>query len=257
MSTADLQCARCQSALGDSYYLQNQAARICSACQTQLTGPPRLRGWEAFLRTLFLGGLASLVCGLLAALPIVLFDRILALVWILLAALISSAVKSASESRGTTLYRLMAVGFTYCAIGLSILFTLIYFAVVGFPKEDEKGSPGGPAFLSRVSLPTGQPRPVAASPTAAPTPTVAQTPQASATPEPLEGMNENSKAALGIVLICAIPFLVVGLAPVGMAYFSPVSGFIYLYALYLAWKSSARDALDLSGPHPIEDTQSP
>lgn len=240
-------CQRCKGVLGESHYLQQQAKgpprTVCVACHGRLMTPTRLKGWEAGLRCLFAGLAAALVCGLLACLPMAFLGWDFAIVWVFLGAAVGLAVKAGSEDRGNWYYRLIGVGSTWCAIGLSWLFCFLIWMVIGFPKdtEDKSGPVSKTALVSLF-------HPGQASPSPTPTPAVSSTPQAAATPRPEKADVEKKPSPLAIVLLLALPVIVVLGAPILVMFASPISILIYLLALHTAWRTTARESRQLEGP---------
>jgi hypothetical protein len=243
-----MNCDQCKSTLGEEHYTQPQpkgkVRTICSNCYQRLQQPPRLGTFQAFLRTLLFGGLAAMVCGFLAALPIVIINTDFAIVWIVLAVGIGMAVKAGSEDRGNWYYRLVALGSTWCAISLSWIFVLLIWSVVGFPdlKDDGSGGNSGPA--SKTALVTGLlNKPGQASPTPTPAVSATPTPNASATPAPGQpATGEHKMPALGYLIIVLLVVLVILGGPILIMMTSPISILIYGIALHTAWTSSARDS---------------
>lgn len=240
-----MNCDLCKSMLGEEHYTQPQPKgklrTICSSCYQRLQEPPRLGGFQAFLRTLLFGGLAAVVCGFLASLPIVIINTDFAIVWIFLAVGIGMAVKAGSEDRGNWYYRLVALGSTWCAISLSWIFVLLIWSVVGFPDFKDDAGSSGPA--SKTALVTGLlNRPGQASPT--PTPAVSATPvpSVSATPAPATPAGDGNITPLGILIIAVLVVIVILGGPILIMMTSPISIVIYGFALYYAWNASARDS---------------
>jgi len=203
--------------------------------------PTRLKGWEAGLRALFAGMAAAVVCGFLACLPVALLTWDFAIVWVFLGAAVGKAVKAGSEDRGNWYFRLISVGSTWCAIGLSWLFCFLIWMAIGFPKatEDNTGPVSKTALVSLF-------HPGQVSPT--PTPVDSPTPQTTATPRPEKADPEKKSGPLAILVLLGLPFIVVLGAPILVMFASPISILIYLFALHTAWRTSARESRQLEGP---------
>lgn len=243
-----MSCQRCKGALGEEHYLQPVARGtrcICLACHDRLLAPPRFTTRQALLRTLAFSALAALLCGFLAALPIALFTWNSAVVWIFLGSAMGAAVVRASEDRGNWYYRLIGLGSTWCAIGLSWLICLFIWMAIGPPKESPKNK-GPISQTALVSL---------LKPGKSPTPTPEVS--ASATPEagkPATPEHPASKPELAAVAIL-VSLLVIVAAPLFVAYASPVSVLIYLFALHTTWKSCARESRDLKRVEPATEAE--
>ncbi|MBX3170924.1 MAG: hypothetical protein KF760_26185 [Candidatus Eremiobacteraeota bacterium] len=248
-----MNCQRCKGSLGEEHYLQPMAKgtprMVCVACYDKLVAPPRFTTFQALLRTFAFSAVAALVCGFLAALPIALLTWNSAIVWIFLGGAMGAAVVRASEDRGNWYYRLIGLGSTWCAIGLSWLFCFAIWLAVGPPKESPKDK--GPISKSAlVSL---------LKPGKAPTPTpeVSATPSVSATPgagQPDQPEKPPSPTTMALVAVLFSLLVIVG-APLVVAYASPVSILIYLFALHTTWKSCARESRDLEKVAPLTESE--
>ena len=230
-------CHRCQSETGSVRYAEGDSP-LCSSCYDRLSAPPRLKTWEALLRTLVLGGLSGTLLALGAAVLIVLTGRDFALYWILVGGLMAKACNVGSERRSGRGFRMLAMGLLYCSIGTSWLFCFAYWALAGFPTE--KGATSKMPMAQMLQLPAATPTPAATS-----TPTVTPTP--AATPAPTEAPSRK-KAALGVVLLALLPSLVIVASPLLVMYTSPISILIYGLAMSQVWKGTAPDVGVLSGP---------
>lgn len=245
-----MSCQRCKDALGEEHYLQPVAKgtrRVCVACYDRLVAPPRFTTRQALLRTFAFSAAAALVCGFLAALPIALFTWNSAIVWIFLGSAMGAAVVRASEDRGNWYYRVIGLGSTWCAIGLSWLFCLLIWMAIGPPKESpkDKGPISQTALVSMLK------------PGKSPTPGSSATPGALATPEagqPAPPKNPPGAAEMAVVATL-VSLLVIVAAPLLVAYASPVSVLIYLFALHTTWKSCARESRDLEKVAPSTEPE--
>lgn len=236
-----MSCLRCKGGLGEEHYLQPVAKGnkrpICVACYDNLMAPRRFTTTQAVLRTFAFSGLAAVLCGFLAALPIALLTWNTAIVWIFLGAVMGRAVVRASDDRGDWYYRLIGLGSTWCAIGLSWLFCFVIWMWVPPKETDDKGPISNTALVSMLK------------PGTSPTPSVSATPSASATPGaspavPTKDEKPPNPAAV-VLVVGLLSLLVIVGAPIFVAIASPISVLIYLYALHTTWKTSARESRDL------------
>ena len=248
-----MSCQRCKGSLGEEHYLQPLARGtsrlVCVSCHDKLMLPPRFTTGQALLRTLAFSAAAAVVCGFLAALPIALLTWNSAIIWVLLGAVMGRAVVRASEDRGDWYYRLIGLGSTWCAIGLSWLFCFCIWMAIGPPKDTEEKGPISNTALVSMLKPGSSPTPaVSATPDAMPTPA------ASATPGGDQPAEKSSPAAMAAAVVF-LSLLVIVAAPIMVAVASPISILIYLFALHTTWKSCARESRDLQRVGPATESE--
>lgn len=238
-------CHRCQSPLGSTVYHES-GAPLCGTCFERLSAPPRLKTWEALLRTVLAGGLAGTLLALGAAVLIIVTGRDFALYWMLVGGLLAKACNLGSERRVSRGFRLLALGLLYCSIGTSWLFCFGYWGLFGFPKEEGSTTSAGQnmPFAQMLKLPRSTPTPV---PAASATPQIATTPlpDNSVAPEP-----SPKEMGLGLLLLCLLPPLVIVGSPILVMIASPISILIYGLAMMQVWKGTAAQVGELTGPHP-------
>ena len=238
-------CHRCQSQLGTTSY-QESGAPLCVPCYEQLSAPPRLKTWEALLRTMLAGGLAGTLLALGAAVLIIVTGRDFALYWMLVGGLLARACNLGSERRVSRGFRLLALGLLYCSIGTSWLFCFVYWGLFGFPNDKGSQSSAGQnmPFAQMLKLPQNSPTPV---PVASATPQIATAPvpDTSVAPEP-----SPKDMGLGLLLLCLLPPLVIVGSPNVVMIASPIGILIYGLAMMQVWKGTAPQVGELTGPHP-------
>ncbi len=196
------------------------------------------------------------------------------IVAVLIGLMVGGAVRKGSGNRGGLGYQLLAVFLTYSAIAAMLLPVALEGMAANADKgEAEQAQKEARAFLEKIErdraktkakvavTPVGEAAksqkveaaPSSAPPAAAPTPVAANDAQEEQAAkklvvEELPGANGPPPSLLGFLVVGVI---VIGLAytiPVLAAFGSPISGLIFAFALWEAWKINRRLVLVFNGP---------
>ncbi|QEH32265.1 hypothetical protein OJF2_07340 [Aquisphaera giovannonii] len=220
-------CAACKRPIEDAYY-EAAGHVVCPACRERIgavaaAGSP---AWRASKAVAY--GLVAAVMGSVLYYAIIAITGMnIGLVAIVVGALIGGAVRAASGNRGGLGYQALAVSLTYLAIGA--MFIPMMVGAMQAAMEQRQDAPAAAGEVAQA----GQAAPAAANPRAP----------------------ENAWVMLGRLIAAHPPFLlvlgrVVLMAPVEMATASPISGLIYAFAIWEAWKLNRRRAgVAFSGPY--------
>ena len=274
-------CGVCQRAIVDDYY-ELGGKVFCSSCrqgiETSLRGGSRV---GRFLRASFLGVVAAVIGAVIYYAILRTTGLNIGLVAILVGAMVGGAVRKGTGNRGGRVYQLLAVFLTYSAI-VAMYVPLVLQGMAKAAKEDQQARlaadkvvtdaaksqapPRAPAIVA--TAPTGSKAGDQAGPTVAP---------AASAKEPAKGPKEKiaaveNGAAVGdktvpgainpkAVLVALLVFLIVliGISyalPVQIAIHAPISGLIFGFALWEAWKINKGIQLSFNGPFRVSSNVS-
>jgi hypothetical protein len=274
-------CAGCKRPITDAYYEINGKI-VCTACSQQINAS--FRGGSGLGRLV-----GALVFGSLAAVlgAAVYFGVTRATGWnigyvaIFVGFLVGGAVRKGTGNRGGLLYQFLALFLSYLAVGLmTFAFMVEHVFNEGQkqanqanvqPAPAEKGQPPGaagpkqPAVAAekakspKPAVGAGQP-PTKDAPAAGKADVAKKAaPIAQAENKPADEEADAPKQvellpALAAFAIFAV--FVVAAGPVLMAMSDPLSGLIYCFALWQAWKMNKKAVLALSGPFQVSQVES-
>ncbi len=266
---AATRCKRCASALSGNYFLRGTEEILCGECRDQLLAPPRLSGFNAFLRASLAASAVAVIASVLSAAVTYATDMTFALVWIFVSMGIGIAIKKTSEDRGTWPFRLLGMFATYCAIGLSYALLFAFISLSGGAKAKSLAGPMSdfiPTKQILQSSPTPASSPLVATPSQSPTPgekplqsTEIKTPGPGEESALVGGLKGHPiiAAMIGLVLLLLAAIAFVLAMPVLMMLSSPMEIVIDGIALYYAWKSTAPESKLIEGPFSLGDAPLP
>ncbi len=257
-------CVSCQQAIVSEYY-ELGGKIFCDRCHQAVE--IWSRGGSRFARLLK----AFVFGSVAAAIGATLYYAILratgyniGLVAVVVGAMVGGAVRKGSGNRGGLFYQVLAVFLTYSAIVAMYVPLLFEEAVKSNRAEDDhaaknapaaKAAPenkttaaGGPAEKSSVKNSDSPktdttPGKVATKDAAAPSVVAEQAPAAPPPP---------SVAAAALLLLFLIGFLYT--IPVQLAIGAPISGLIFGFAIWEAWKINRRANMTFTGPFRVGTT---
>jgi hypothetical protein len=249
-------CAACAADITDVYF-EAAGKLLCTGCRDRIEagfqqGSRLGRVAKAFV----FGSIAAAVGAIIYYAIMRLTGLNIGLVAIVVGVLVGGAVKAASGNRGGRFYQLLAVFLTYSAIAAMYVPDIVDVFRKGFEKA---GGQGAPAELTDkpVAPPVGAPgkegKPEAAKQD--------QPPAAGGQDQPLPAQQKHlTFASVMIALVVVLGVLVVFIyaSPILVAVNSPISGLIFGFALWEAWKINRRVVLAFNGPfrlkgQPIEE----
>jgi hypothetical protein len=267
-------CDACKQPLKDSYFEINGKI-ICGECRQHIEAS--LRGGSGLAR-LLKASVLGFAAAILGAAIYFIVARVtgynIGLVAILVGFIVGGAVRKGTGNRGGLLYQFLALFLTYVAICLMGLTFFIEQQVkefsqkqnqavvnpVALDKDDakDKGRSKGPAVASdkkekgkaiaRTDAPATDPAPKAAAEAPEEAAPVAENEQKAAA-------NEGPPDAVGLLgSLLMFGLILAGIvlaAPVGETMQAPISGLIYGFALYQAWKMNKRAHIAFNGPFQV------
>ena len=222
-------CALCRQPIASIYYAVRDKL-LCPACCERVNAPPPGTKFGRFLKALFLG----LAAGLVGAVIWYVVRRVsgyeVGLIAVVVGFMVGKAVRKGSGNRGGRGYQIMAVVLTYCCIVTNympdILEGLFKSAEKHRTAAAAKDAPGAKANVA----PAGDDR--ADDPAKNPRPHVSL----------LKGL-------LALVFVLALTFVFALAAPFLLAAQNPIGLLIIGFALWEAWKFTARRPIPISGPY--------
>ena len=265
-------CSACKAPIDGTYYAA-LGHLFCASCREKIEAA---RGGGSrtgrFVKAFVLGSIAAIVGGLIYYGITKATGLNIGLVSVVVGLMVGGAVKSGSGGRGGWLYQLLAVFLTYTAIAGMIVPDLV--AELGEMGRREEAERLGrhvvdaPATVPPIRVvdaeegpgTTDEPGGAAANGEGAgklPDQVFADATPAAADTEDddafvLEIEDEPAPSLSGF-LIGMVVFIGVAYAlPVFMAMQSPISGLIYAFAIWEAWKINRRQELALEGPYNVE-----
>ena len=222
-------CKGCQKEIEQQYYVIN-GAMMCEACKEGVENYFKSGSKVGrFIKAGILGGLAALVGTILYVIFLSISPVDISIVAILIGLMVGKMVRKGSENRGGFVYQVMAVLLTYLAMSMT------YFTrgVIDFIQNPPAAGANAP--VAQAPANPGQP-PAPAGPQDAPAPGA----------EPLANQAPLTAAEIAQVLIGLILFALV--VPFYIAKDSPIYILFFLFALWEAWKLTARLPLFIQGP---------
>jgi hypothetical protein len=244
-------CSACQAPIHDAYY-EAGGRIVCTPCKEHIeevyhTGGSRLaRVLKAFL----LGCLAALVGAVIYYAFLKITHVNWALIAIVVGLMVGGAVKKGAEGRGGVFYQLMAVFLTYSAIVAMYVPDIIEDFVQAMDdagqqpaaEAADQPAPGPPPAAKVQDKTPDQPR---ADGKAGPeAPVHAAAAPADKPREPFNLVEFLGFAALLLAVLLGAAYSV----PVMIALQAPISGLIFGFALWEAWKINRKVVLAFNGP---------
>jgi hypothetical protein len=238
-------CQMCKQQILDDYFEANGKI-FCGACRQRIEaafrgGSPLGRVAKATV----LGTIAATVGAFLYYIVSRLTGYNIGLIAVVVGFMVGGAVRKGTGNRGGLFYQLLAVFLCYTGIGLMHLM----FAQLGTGEKVPEPEPEKPAVVAQKGAPDRQAATAdrePAPPKPAPQPEaagakVAQANEAPGAPKPM------SRTKLAVLLAVVYLFMLYA-SPVFHAYLAPISGLIYCFALWEAWKINKAAKLSFAGP---------
>jgi hypothetical protein len=270
-------CDLCRTPIAGTYY--TTAGQIfCKTCHDRIDDDFRKTGsFRRLAKAIFLGSVAALIGGVAYYAITEMTGLNIGLVSVVVGLMIGGAVRSGSGNRGGRVYQLLAVFLTYTAIA-GMIFPEFVAAIQRMNDEeqaaelklaqDEQEAVAGKLADASKSTPPETPqgelpalvfaepevggddgRPKAAGEpegggkiAAAPAPPMAVDPEAKDPAPDLAGFLTAIAIMLGIAYTL----------PIVAAVSSPISGLIFSFAIWEAWKLNRKVELDFEGPFIVE-----
>jgi hypothetical protein len=247
-------CSACQRPIADSYFEVNGKV-VCQTCRQRveaaLTGGSRLvRG----MRALAFGLAAALVGSALYYAFVRMTDTNWALVAIVLGFMVGGAVRAGTGNRGGRFYQLLAVFLTYSAI-VAMHVPLVVEAMFQQARDAQQQAKPAPAEAKAASEKTKPPAPANAE--AKPDPAKVAAAQENAANENAKedaGTEEPKMNAAGLVMLLLLSVGFLYSVPVLSSFQAPISGLIYCFALWEAWKINKKATIAINGPFRVTTT---
>ena len=257
-------CSACSTAIPDVYYEANGKV-VCSPCRDKIEAA--LNQGSRLGRVVKAFGFGTIA----AAIGAILYYAIMritglniGLVAVVVGLMVGGAVKAGSGRRGGRFYQLLAVFLTYSAIAAMYIPDMMH----GIAKEFGKDAPDQVAGADGKAGPAQAPAPA---PAAAPgdqarDEAAKKQPAPAAEPPVQPAPAQQQKVSIGGFLLAAVLVLglLIGFAysiPVLVAMQAPISGLIFGFAIWEAWKINRKVEVAFNGPfrlttHPGDDPAS-
>jgi len=229
VGVAPLACCLCRMPVVEVYYAVDDKV-VCQRCSTSITDPPTGNRMLAFGKAVVFGTAAGLLGALIWYAIRVIANIEIGLVAILVGWLVGKSVRRATVGRGGRVYQFLAVVITYSCISLNYVPDIIS-AILDAEQKDEQQAV-----------------------------TVRQD-EANASAESSDGTAAKAQEP-GANLFVSFIILIVAVGcfalatPVMMGVESPIGLLIMGFALWEAWKLSARQTIPITGPYQIGKTTS-
>lgn len=258
-------CTSCHRPIVDAYF-ETGGKVVCATCRQRIEeafrgGSRMARG----MRALLLGMLAAIAGAVVYYVIMRLTGYNIGIIAVVVGLMVGGGVRAGSGHRGGRFYQVLALFLTYTAIaGMHLP-----FVAEGFARnwQQELAQNQGPANKPQPNGPAANPRPQVPASAAEDQPPggdipprqnqVAVNPQtkrdlASTEPKlaetkPAQAADEPPNIAI-LVVAPAIFLVVVFISPVLVAVQAPISGLIYCFALWEAWKINKKVELIFNGP---------
>ncbi len=243
-SEPQISCSVCTAAIPELYYEANGKV-LCPPCRDRIeAGFQQGSRLGRVIKAFVFGSIAAAIGAILYYAIMKITGWNIGIVAIVVGVLVGGAVKAGSGNRGGRFYQFLALFLTYSAIVAMGVPELMNGFIQEFRRDAAAQKAG--ADLKPVpepaEAPHPQPRPDAGKkdvPVDAP---AVQPPPAQEKPISLLGMLAAVAVVLAILLMAAYA------TPVLVAVNSPISGLIFGFALWEAWKINRKVQLAFNGP---------
>jgi phosphate/sulfate permease len=264
-------CTSCGRPIADVYF-ETGGKVVCGPCRQRIEeafrgGPRVARAMRAFL----LGTLAAIAGAILYYVVMRVTGYNIGLIAVVVGLMVGGGVRRGSGNRGGRFYQVLALFLTYSAISAMHL----PYVVEGFFQNLKKQAQDAvPAAKQKPNEAAAKPEAkIAGSAVKQATQPAAD----NAAPQPRDATNPQTKDRLAstsaksaegkegqagedqpnfAVLFIGLAFLLVFafISPVLIAVHAPISGFIYAFALWEAWKINRKVELTFNGPFRVSST---
>ncbi len=234
-------CSACTAAIPDVYF-EAGGKIVCAPCRDKIEamihhGSGLGRGFKAIV----FGTIAAALGAVLYYAIIRITGLNIGLVAVVVGLMVGGAVKAGSGNRGGRFYQLLAVFLTYSAIA-AMQFSLLFEAS---RKSLDQQAP------AVVAAPDGKPAPAALKQAKLEAGKKDQAPALQPAVQPPRAQRE--QPSLGRFLLAATMFMALLIRfayslPVLHAFHAPISGLIFGFALWEAWRINRRVRLAFNGP---------
>ena len=241
-----LRCIVCKQQIEKTYFALGDQV-VCSICRDVVSAPPKGSGFVRFAKAGCVGTLAGLLGALIWYLIRVIAHIELGLVAILVGLMVGKAVYRASASQGGIIYQVLAVLITYGCISANYL-PDIFQAIMTEASQASSDSAAGTAKNAGELANESAAGPVDES--AIDLSNEAKSVASHGTPEEPELVKARALPPIVSLFFLALITFVLALAtPVMMGIESPIGLLIVGFALWEAWKFSARRPVPITGPY--------
>jgi hypothetical protein len=253
-------CGVCKRPIDDAYFELNGKV-VCATCRHRIE--TALRGGSPLgraIKALLLGSMAALAGAILYYAIVRVTHLNIGLVAIVVGFMVGAAVRKGSANRGGLFYQLLAVFLTYTAIGL-MDFSLQLEAALSGAKDAPEGNPPANVAPQAVEKDGTKAQLPAQAPAAVPDAKGAPLAQADdagkkaavggdrpKTDLAAEERRFKNRPAAYLVSFIALSVFLLYAIPVYHAVQAPISGLIYGFALWEAWRLNRRVHLAFNGP---------
>jgi hypothetical protein len=262
-------CAACKRPIEEVYF-EAGGKTLCASCRDKIQAfGQRGGGVTRALKALVFGSIGAAVGALLYYAIMRITGYNIGLVAVVVGVLVGGAVRAGSENRGGRFYQFLAVFLTYSAIAVMYVPDMLAALQKGLEQEagievaDADGKQWAPEkpkpeAEKKKDGPAEKVQPKVAKKDEAPAAKPAAQAEKLAAPAPAP----RERGTLGGFLLAAAMaiVLIVGLAysiPVLVAFGSPISGLIFCFALWEAWKINRRVQIAFSGPYRLAAPAAP
>jgi hypothetical protein len=256
-------CAACKAPIVDTYF-ESGGKILCATCRDRIeTAARRGAGITGVLKALVFGTIGAAIGAFLYYAIMRITGLNIGLVAVVVGVLVGGAVRAGSGNRGGKFYQFLAVFLTYSAIAAMYIPDMME-AIQRLPERgggvEAVDANGKQAPAEKAKPEAGKkdaPAPVKGQAEAG---TKDEAPAAKATVPPPGAQRE--PPSLGKFLFAAMVFLVflIGFTysiPVVIAINSPISGLIFGFALWEAWKINRKVRLAFNGPFSLPAASAP
>ena len=262
-------CSICRAPIADRYY-EVSGQVVCEPCRDRMEATTRggSRAVRLFKATAF--GLVAAALGAVLYYAIVrATDMNFGLVAVVVGLMVGGAVRSGSGHRGGWGYQLLAVGLTYLAIaGMIAPFLISSLAELEEQQEQQEQKQEDEAIRARIQAMVDEAEREGAEPEAKAEAEAADRapaekgreagPETAAAGADGKGVvvkvvaPPENDPTIGQIVLAIAAMAAFGLAlPVMVGIGHPISGLIYTFALWEAWKINRRTTLAFNGPYHV------
>jgi hypothetical protein len=247
-------CAACKRPIEEVYF-EAGGKILCASCRDKIQAfGQRGGGVTRALKAIVFGSIAAAIGALLYFAIMRITGYNIGLVAVVVGVLVGGAVRAGSENRGGRFYQLLAVFLTYSAIAAMYVPDMLAVIQKGLEQdaEVEVADADGKQWAPEKAKPDAERKKEAPAEKHQPNPAQKDDALAAKPAAPAPAAPRERVTIGGFVLAAAMVLvLMVGFAysiPVLVAFQAPISGLIFCFAIWEAWKINRRVQIAFNGP---------
>jgi hypothetical protein len=242
-------CDSCDNPIVDEYFEANGKV-FCTSCRLAIErhfrGGSRL---ARVIKALALGSVAAMAGAAIYYMASHLTHTNWGIIAVLVGFMVGAGVRKGTGNRGGLLYQFLAVFLTYTAIGAMNL------ALFFYPELTQGKQAADPKAENKVAKEVAAPKPVDLAQARPAQPAEGKNEQpAPAKTAPAEKEEEEDAESLDLLARSVFYLVMLFASPLLRAFAQPLTGLIYCFALWEAWRLNRAAKLSFNGPFRVSQS---